>query len=217
MHAPAVDGRTAAWASARLRTAVLGVRGLGIDGGNGATLVRGVGQLPPRQRQVLLLISLEGFGFDEVSRILGLTQGEIRVELDRAREEMSGLDGVRVLIIEDEPLIAEDIADLVTGWGHEVVGQAAREEEARRLAEEERPELILADIQLKGGDSGIRAVQSILRSTNVPVVFITGFPERLLTGEQLEPVFLISKPFEPEVLKTAISQALSVHPPRTMN
>lgn len=187
------------------------------DGLDGETVVRGVGQLPPRQRQVLLLISLEGFGFDEVSRILGLSLGEVRTELDGARREMSGLGSVRVLIIEDEPLIAEDIADLVSGWGHEVVGQAAREEEARRLAEEHRPELILADIQLKGGDSGIRAVQSILRSTNVPVIFITGFPERLLTGEQLEPVFLISKPFEPEVLKTAIGQALSVHPPRMMN
>ncbi|WP_207478327.1 response regulator [Arenibaculum pallidiluteum] len=179
--------------------------------------VRGLASLPPRQRQVLLLISLEGFSFDEVSRILGMEPSEIRVDLDRARSEMAAVGNVRVLIIEDEPLIAEDIADLVTGWGHEVIGQAAREEEARRLAEEGRPELILADIQLKGGDSGIRAVQQILRSTNVPVIFITGFPERLLTGEQLEPAFLISKPFEPEVLKTAIGHALTIQPPRTMN
>ena len=60
--------------------------------------------------------------------------------------------------------------------GHKVCGQAAREEEALRLAAETLPELILADIQLKGGDSGIKAVQKILRSTNLPVVFITGFP-----------------------------------------
>ena len=166
---------------------------------------------------LLLLISLEGFSFEEVSRILGMEPSEIRQDLDSARTEMARIGNVRVLIIEDEPLIAEDIADLVTSWGHTVIGQAAREEEARRLAEEGRPELILADIQLKGGDSGIRAVHQILRSSNVPVIFITGFPERLLTGEQLEPAFLISKPFEPEVLKTAIGHALSMHPPQTMN
>ena len=179
--------------------------------------LQGVGRLPPRQRQVLLLVSLEGFSFDEVSRILNATPGEIRAELEAARAELATQTSVRVLIIEDEPLIAEDIAGLVTDMGHKVCGQAAREEEALRIAAETLPELILADIQLKGGDSGIKAVQKILRSTNLPVVFITGFPERLLTGEQLEPAFLISKPFQPEVLRTAIGQALAVHPPQKMN
>ena len=173
--------------------------------------------LPPRQRQVLLLISLEGFSFDEVAHIVKIDHDEIRRDLDLSRAEMARITKVRVLIIEDEPLIAEDIAGLVGDMGHQVVGSAAREQEALALAEERRPELILADIQLKGGDSGIRAVQSILRSANVPVIFITGFPERLLTGEQLEPAFLVSKPFEPEVLKAAIGQALTVHPPRQMN
>lgn len=179
--------------------------------------VRGVGMLAPRQRQVLLLVSLEGFSFDDVAHILKIDNEEIRRDLDLARAELARIAKVRVLIIEDEPLIAEDIAELVTDMGHQVVGSAARENEALALAEERRPELILADIQLKGGDSGIRAVQNILRSTNVPVIFITGFPERLLTGEQLEPAFLISKPFEPEVLKAAIGQALTIHPPRQMN
>lgn len=179
--------------------------------------LRGLPQLSPVRRQVLLLVSLEGFSFEDVGHILKIDQGTIRKELDAARTELAGLSGVRVLIIEDEPLIAEDIADLVRRMGHDVIGSAARESEALNLARAQRPELILADIQLKGGDNGIRAVQNILRSSSVPVIFITGFPERLLTGEQLEPVFLISKPFEPEVLKTAIGQALSVHPPRQMN
>jgi CheY-like chemotaxis protein/DNA-directed RNA polymerase specialized sigma24 family protein len=178
---------------------------------------RGLAQLSPLRRQVLLLISLEGFSFENVAHILKVDQDRIRHELDAARAELAGLAGVRVLIIEDEPLIAEDIADLVRRMGHEVIGSAARESEALDLARDRQPELILADIQLKGGDNGIHAVQSILRSAAVPVIFITGFPERLLTGEQLEPVFLISKPFEPEVLKTAIGQALTVSPPRQMN
>ncbi|EWY41796.1 chemotaxis protein CheY [Skermanella stibiiresistens SB22] len=179
--------------------------------------IQGVGRLPPRQRQVLLLISLEGFSFDEAARILNASVEEIRVELEAARAELAKQTSVRVLIIEDEPLIAEDIAGLVTDMGHKVCGSAAREDEALRLALETSPELILADIQLKGGDSGIRAVQQILRSTSLPVIFITGFPERLLTGEQLEPAFLIAKPFQPEVLRTAIGQALAVHPPQKMN
>ncbi|UEM19240.1 response regulator [Skermanella mucosa] len=187
------------------------------EGTPGTKVIQGVGRLPPRQRQVLLLISLEGFSFDEAARILNVTTEEIRVELESARAELSKQTSVRVLIIEDEPLIAEDIAGLVTDMGHTVCGSAAREEEALRLARETAPELILADIQLKGGDSGIKAVQKILRSTNLPVIFITGFPERLLTGEQLEPAFLIAKPFQPEVLRTAIGQALAVHPPQKMN
>jgi DNA-directed RNA polymerase specialized sigma24 family protein/CheY-like chemotaxis protein len=180
-------------------------------------LVQGIGRLPPLQRQVLLLVSLEGFSFDEVGHILKIDPADVRRDLDQARGELAKMTSVRVLIIEDEPLIAEDIAGLVIEMGHKVCGSAAREEEALKLARETAPELILADIQLKGGDSGIKAVQKILRSTNLPVIFITGFPERLLTGEQLEPAFLISKPFDPEVLRTAIGQALAVHPPHRMN
>jgi CheY-like chemotaxis protein len=97
--------------------------------------------------------------------------------------------------------------------GHKVCGQAAREEEALRLAAETLPELILADIQLKGGDSGIEAVQDILNGISVPVVFVTGFPERLLTGERLEPTFVVTKPFKPEALVSVIGQALAMHPP----
>ncbi|MFL5136869.1 MAG: response regulator [Microvirga sp.] len=176
-----------------------------------------LGQITPLPRQAFLLSCLEGFGEEEVSQILDVDTKTVRELVDEAGRELAADMATDILIIEDEPLIAEDIAGLVTDMGHKVCGQAAREEEALRLAAETLPELILADIQLKGGDSGIKAVQKILRSTNLPVIFITGFPERLLTGEQLEPAFLISKPFQPEVLRTAIGQALAVHPPQKMN
>jgi len=178
---------------------------------------RGLAALPPRQRQVLLLVSLEGFTFDEVSHILKISESEVRDYLDEARRELQRQTAVRVLIIEDEPLIAMDIARLVSEMGHRVCGSASGKDEAIRLARETQPQLVLADVQLKGGDSGIQAVQEILRSVDVPVIFVTGYPERLLTGEQLEPAFVLSKPFKPEVLKTAIGQALSVHPPRALN
>jgi CheY-like chemotaxis protein len=71
---------------------------------------------------------------------------------------------------------------------------------------------MLADIQLKGGDSGLDAVAGILTTANVPVIFVTGFPEALLTGERPEPAFVVTKPFDPEVLTATIGQALSVTP-----
>jgi len=67
---------------------------------------------------------------------------------------------------------------------------------------------VLADIQLRGSDSGISAVKEIMQSMTVPVIFVTGYPERLLTGTQLEPAFVISKPFDPDLLRAAIAQAL---------
>ena len=112
------------------------------------------------------------------------------------------------LIIEDEPLIALDIETIVTDLGHSVVGMATTHTEATAVASRTNPSIILADIQLADGSSGIDAVNDILKSHNVPVVFITAYPERLLTGERPEPAFLITKPFRPEMIKAVISQAL---------
>jgi DNA-directed RNA polymerase specialized sigma24 family protein len=166
--------------------------------------------LPPEERQVLLLISLEGFSIEQTARILSLSTAEVEAKLSDARADIMRQEPTKVLIIEDEPLIAMDIAQIVQDLGHTVCGTAARKDEALAVAKEEGPGLVLADIQLKEGDSGIEAVQEILQSIDVPVIFVTGFPERLLTGEGLEPAFLVTKPFDAETLKTAIGQALSV-------
>jgi len=119
-----------------------------------------------------------------------------------------------VLIIEDEPVIAADIEALVRELGHKVVDIAATRTEAVEAAARHRPGLVLADIQLADGSSGIDAVKDILGKFDVPVIFITAFPERLLTGERPEPTFLITKPFQPETVKAAIGQALFFHPAR---
>lgn len=169
--------------------------------------------LPPLDRQVLLLVSLEGFSIVETARILDISEEEAEDKLAEARAEIQRQTGARVLIVEDEPVIAMDIAAIVRSIGHTVVGVAATKDKAVMLAEEHRPGLVLADIQLKDGDSGITTVQEILTSIDVPVIFVTGFPERLLTGEHVEPAFLITKPFDPETLKIAIGQALSLNQP----
>jgi len=116
-----------------------------------------------------------------------------------------------VLIIEDEPIIALDLTRLVRDMGHIVAGAAATRSEAVRLAEEIRPGLLLADIRLADGTSGMDAAVEIRRQHNVPVIFITAFPEYLLTGERPEPAFLITKPFREDAVKALVGQALFFH------
>lgn len=113
-----------------------------------------------------------------------------------------------VLIIEDESLIAQDIEFIARDLGHRVIGVARTHQEAVELAKRQRPGLILADIQLADGSSGLNGINEMLDSFDAPVIFITAFPERLLTGERPEPAFLISKPYKGDTVKATISQAL---------
>ncbi len=169
--------------------------------------------LPSLERQVLLLISLENFSVSEAGRILSLSDAEVVENLTLAHDELKRQASAKVLIIEDEPVIAMDIASIVEGLGHDVVGVAGRKDEAVELAKRHLPDLVLADVQLLDGDSGIVTVQEILKSMTAPVIFVTGFPERLLTGNGMEPAFIVTKPFDPETLKVTIGQALSFAQP----
>ena len=164
--------------------------------------------MAPLQRQVLLLTVLEGFTVADAARVLGIPAETAERSLEEARRELQRVAAVRVLVIEDEAVIALDVADIVRNAGHQVVGIAATEKTAIELAKQHSPHLVLADIQLRGGDSGIAAVNQIMRSMDIPVIFVTGYPERLLTGKQVEPAFVISKPFDPDLLRAAIAQAL---------
>ncbi len=164
--------------------------------------------LTPLPRQAFLLASVEQFTHGEISAILGVTADQARELIDVAGREIADQIKAEVLIIEDEPLIALDIEGLVGDIGHNVVGIARTRQEAVELAGARKPTLILSDIQLADGSSGIDAVEDILQTMSVPVIFITAYPERLLTGERSEPTFLITKPFRPEMVKAVISQAL---------
>ncbi len=165
-------------------------------------------QLAPSDREALLLVHQEGFSQAEAAEILGLDAAGIAERLDHAWSNLKRQPATDVLIIEDEPVIAMDVAEIVKSLGHRVIGIAARASQAVATAREAKPGLILADIQLEDGSSGITAVQTILTAAEVPVVFVTAFPERLLTGETLEPAFVVTKPFDAAALKVAISQAL---------
>ncbi len=151
---------------------------------------------------------LEGFSEEEAAAILAVDVPTVRDLVEEAGRELAADIATDVLIIEDEPLIAMDLEALVEGLGHHVLGVARTRTEAVKLAGENRPGLILADIQLADGSSGLDAVNDLLKSFEVPVIFITAYPERFLTGERPEPAFLIAKPFQPATVSAVISQAL---------
>jgi CheY-like chemotaxis protein len=167
-----------------------------------------IGQITPLPRQAFLLSCLEGFSEEEVAAILGVDTDTVRQLVDEAGRELAADMATDILIIEDEPLIAMDLEALVEGLGHNVTGVARTRTEAVKLAASKRPGLILADIQLADGSSGLDAVNDLLKSFEVPVIFITAYPERFLTGERPEPAFLIAKPFQPANVSAVISQAL---------
>ena len=164
--------------------------------------------LSPLPRQAFLLVAVEGFTHEQAAEVLDVDAGEFAKLLDEASVEISRQVATEIMIIEDEPLIAMDIEQLVESLGHKVVSVARTHKEAVSLFESTQPKMILADIQLADGSSGIDAVNDILNAHSVPVIFITAFPERLLTGDRPEPTFLVTKPFNPDMVKALISQAL---------
>jgi CheY-like chemotaxis protein/DNA-directed RNA polymerase specialized sigma24 family protein len=169
---------------------------------------RRLGRITPRARQAFLLVSVEDFTPGEVATILGVTADEASGLIDQAGTEIAEQVATDVLIIEDEPIISMDLAQMVKGLGHAVAAIARTRTEALAAAARHKPGLILADIQLADGSSGLDAVNDLMKSVSVPVIFITAYPERLLTGERPEPAFLITKPFSPDTVKAIISQAL---------
>ena len=165
-------------------------------------------QITPRPRQAFLLVALEGFSEEDAAEVLGCDLQTLRGLVEESGRELAAEIATDVLIIEDETFIAMDIEALVESLGHNVIGIARTHSEALALAKKKRPGLILADIQLADGSSGLDAVNELLGSFEVPVIFITAYPERFLTGQRPEPAFLIAKPFQPATVSAVVSQAL---------
>ena len=164
--------------------------------------------IAPKPRQAFLLVALEGMSEDDAAAVLEVDADDLRHLVENSGRELAAEIATDVLIIEDETFIALDLEGLVEGLGHRVLGVARTHKEAVALARAKRPGIILADIQLADGSSGLDAVNELLRSFEVPVIFITAYPERFLTGERPEPAFLIAKPFQPSMVSAVLSQAL---------
>jgi CheY-like chemotaxis protein len=177
--------------------------------GAGPTAVdRKLEAITPLPRQAFLLCAVEGFSTAEAAAILNIDMAELDRLIDLAGREIAAQVATDVLIIEDEPMIAMDLESIVEGLGHRVTGVARTHAEAVKAVDQHKPGLVLADIQLADGSSGLDAVNEMLESFAVPVIFITAYPDRLLTGERPEPAFLITKPYQPDTVKAIVSQAL---------
>ena len=169
---------------------------------------RHVTRITPRPRQAFLLLTLEDFSEDAAAEVLGVDVSELRRLADEAGREMAAEIATDILIIEDEPMISMELESLVESLGHTVAGVARTHNESIARAKAHRPGMILADIRLADASSGLDAVNELLGLFEVPVVFITAYPEQFLTGTRPEPTFLIPKPFQPATVSAVISQAL---------
>ena len=165
-------------------------------------------RITPVNRQALLLTTVEDFTALEAADIMDMDEADVSSLVREAVAEIERETATSVLIIEDEPLISMQLEDLVRSLGHDICGTAATRTQAQEVVAEKTPGLVLADIQLADGSSGLDAVDDILANTSVPVIFITAYPERLLTGDRPEPTYLITKPFQEDTVRAAISQAL---------
>jgi DNA-directed RNA polymerase specialized sigma24 family protein len=169
---------------------------------------RHLGHITAMPRQAFLLVSVEGFSEDDAATILNVDRAKLQELVEESGRELAAQIATDILIIEDEVLIALDLENIVESLGHHTIGIARTRSEAVALSRAKRPGLILADIQLADGSSGLEAVNDLLNSFEVPVIFITAYPERFLTGERPEPAFLVSKPYQQSTISALVSQAL---------
>jgi len=171
-------------------------------------VVSNLKSLAPCSRVVFVLHTVEEFSLDQIALVIRRSSAETAALLAEAGMDILDQIATKVLIIEDEPVIALDLEALVTDLGHDVIGIARTHKEAIELIQSEKPGLVLADFQLADGSSGLNATNEILGDISIPVIFITAFPEQLLTGTTIEPIFLLTKPFRADIVKATISQAL---------
>jgi CheY-like chemotaxis protein/DNA-directed RNA polymerase specialized sigma24 family protein len=195
--------------------------GANMSGGDGGTQEQAaqtrLAHVTPAHRQALLLTTLEDFSYEEAATILDTSADNVGAMVVQAIDEIEGETATDVLIIEDEPLISMQLEGLVSDLGHRVIGTAATRSQALEMFAQHPAGLVLADIQLADGSSGIDAVEDLLKFGNLPVIFITAYPEKLLTGERPEPTYLVTKPFQESTVRTAISQALFFGSSRPLN
>jgi two-component system, response regulator PdtaR len=119
----------------------------------------------------------------------------------------------RVLVVEDEAIVAADIQNTLENMGYIVLGRAATGEEAVRKTSSLRPDLVLMDVKLKGDMDGIRAGIEIRALYNTPIIYLTAYSDPFLEGKSMgflmprNPV--LSKPFDADELGQAIDICLN--------
>jgi len=165
--------------------------------------------LPERRRRAFLLATLEALPTREVAAVMGVEEPEAAADVAGAREAVGRALAARVLIVEDDALIARDLAETVASMGHRVCGTAATPDEAVAVAEDDEPTLALVDLHLAQGTDGKATVRSLrARHAGLPVIFVTAFAEELERDRALSNEPVIRKPFTRDQIETAITRAV---------
>ena len=119
----------------------------------------------------------------------------------------------KILVVEDEVIVAQDIVQTLTSLGYEVPGFITTGEEALRKSREENPDLILMDIMLSGDMDGVKTAEMITRELNTPVVYLTAYSNQQVfeKAKTSRPYGYIVKPFDEINLYTTIETAIYKH------
>lgn len=165
---------------------------------------------PGDDRLMLLLVDVLSFTPETAAKIIAMNDRDPHKALELGRQLISLPRNAQAMIIEDEPLIAADLREILTSMGIEVCGEANTADKAVAMSRRQKPNIILADYNLIGMKTGADAVMEIQDKHDCPIVFITGYPEQVLTGEDVEPDFVISKPYRIESVKAAVAHCLDV-------
>jgi CheY-like chemotaxis protein len=172
--------------------------------------VKSLGPLPSQARLVLLLSDICGLSQRDVEMVLDPLEKPYAELLAEGRSIIKATQGGgnTALIVEDEPLIAADLKDVLESMGVTVVALARTAEQGAREALKKTPDIVLADYNLDGQKTGVDAVVAFQDSHDCPVIFITGYPDDVLKGEDVEPDFVIVKPYRPEAVQAAVAHCL---------
>lgn len=174
-----------------------------------AALVKSIGGAPSEARLVLLLRDICGLSAPEVETAIGpLSRPQREILADERRAIGARNRPATAVVIEDEPLIAVDIQDILAEMGVNVVALARTASAGAAATLKHRPDIVIADFNLDGGATGVDAVVAFQDEHPCPVVFITGYPDQVLKGEEVEPDFVIVKPYLPESVRAAVAHSL---------
>jgi CheY-like chemotaxis protein len=158
----------------------------------------------------LMLRHTQGFSIQEVARILRRDVLELQPRLERAYAALHGQDGMDVLLIEGDPVLAQGMTEIIESLGHRVLGVARDQEEALSTADAIRLDAVVADIGDDGSDMARdrRHIDRLLGKSGTPIVLVAPDADAIADASGGQPAYLVSTPFQVSELKVMLSQAL---------
>ncbi|MAW82727.1 MAG: hypothetical protein CMI63_21030 [Parvularcula sp.] len=164
---------------------------------------------PPRQ--LVLLVDVIGLEIEKAAALIGVEPSEAKRLLSEERRRIAATQvSGTALVIEDEPVIALEVAATLETIGLKVLATARTADDAIRLANKHRPDVVMADYDLGAGRTGLDAVREITSTLPVIAIFLTAYPDDVLSGDDYEPTFILTKPFDERALRAAIVHGLSL-------